>query len=479
MQRLYKLDKNIEKLNDFRSADRLIFKVILSQWFLVSSFGGWFYSTYMFGFLSGGFLTLVSYIGYKKYIGTPMLRIVNSIVLLSFSIILIQQNLGRIEMHFHIFVMLSFLVAYKDYKPISIASIYIIMHHIFFTYLQSNDISFAGMEVVVFNYGCGYDIALLHAFFVLLQWTILFRLTRTSIKSYKNILRSKQDIVELNHELLGYKENLEKEVEKKTKELQLLNESLEKTIQDEIAKNSQKDAMINSQSRLASMGEMIGNIAHQWRQPLNALGITVQKMQKFYHLQKLDDEVMDKSVEKSMMLINKMSTTIDDFLGFFRQDKIKVDFDIKETIEETLHLLDASLKNNFIEVSINEIDEEVIINGYRGEFTQVILNIISNAKDILIEKKVKNPKIDIEVSKQNNEISLYIKDNGGGIPEDIIDKIFEPYFTTKEQGKGTGIGLYMSKVIIEDNIGGNISVQNTKDGACFIMKFKSGDVKNV
>ena len=270
--------------------------------------------------------------------------------------------------------------------------------------------------------------------------------------------------------ILQQKKRLDTEVEEKTRELQLLNESLEQTIKDEVEKNHQKDVVINSQSRLASMGEMIGNIAHQWRQPLNALGITIQKMQRFHQMDKLDEAVMKKSVDKSMMLINKMSDTIDDFMGFFRPDKTKIKFSVSEVVEETVNLLEASLKNSFIEVNIEKTQDDTSIDGYRGEFTQVILNIISNAKDILLENKIKKPKINITISKENDEITINIKDNGGGIPSNIIDKVFEPYFTTKDQGKGTGIGLYMSKMIIEENIGGKISVKNADAGACFTIK---------
>ncbi len=237
-----------------------------------------------------------------------------------------------------------------------------------------------------------------------------------------------------------------------------------------------KEQQMLAQSRLAQMGEMIGNIAHQWRQPLNALGITVQKIQKFHQMDRLDEVIIKKSVDKSMMLINKMSDTIDDFMGFFRPDKIKTLFDIKDVIDETLTLLEASLKNNFIEVIINKDDNEAKIDGYRGEFSQVLINILSNAKDVLRQNNIKHPKINIDVIVNDNEIVVKIKDNGGGIPQDIIKNIFDPYFTTKEQGKGTGIGLYMSKMIIEENIGGKLEAKNINGGACFMIKFNRKNI---
>ncbi len=232
----------------------------------------------------------------------------------------------------------------------------------------------------------------------------------------------------------------------------------------------QKDILLHNQSRFASMGEMIGNIAHQWRQPLNALSITIQKMQRYYEMGKLDEETLNKSIDKSMNLIQKMSSTVDDFMGFFREDKIKISFDVSMAIDETISLLEASIKNNFINLDFKKPSKEITILGYKGEFTQVILNIISNAKDAIKEKNIQNPQIDINLQDQDGFVYVQICDNAGGIPNEIIDKIFDPYFTTKEEGKGTGIGLYMSKVIIEKNMEGNLSIYNTDQGACFVIK---------
>ncbi len=159
-----------------------------------------------------------------------------------------------------------------------------------------------------------------------------------------------------------------------------------------------------------------------------------------------------------------MSKTIDDFRGFFRVDKIKESFSVKESIDETTSLLSAQLKKHNIIVNI--VGEDFIIDGYKSEFKQVILNIISNAKDALLQIK-EDRKINIELQGR----SIVIKDNGGGISEDIINRIFEPYFTTKEQGKGTGMGLYMSKVIIENNLGGKLFVHNIKNGVEFNIKW--------
>jgi len=179
---------------------------------------------------------------------------------------------------------------------------------------------------------------------------------------------------------------------------------------------------------------------------------------------------MDKSIDKSMQLIQKMCTTIDDFMGFFREDRQKTSFDVVEAIEETITLVEASLKNHFINLEFDKPKENKNIQGYRGEFTQVILNLISNAKDALIENKTPLPQINIHITDSEEKIlKIEISDNAGGIPDDIIGFIFNPYFTTKDEGKGTGIGLYMSKIIIEQNMDGKLLVKNTEEGACFTL----------
>ncbi len=251
-----------------------------------------------------------------------------------------------------------------------------------------------------------------------------------------------------------------------------LSKNLDKRVKEELEKNRHKEQLLMQQSKMASMGEMIGNIAHQWRQPLNALAILVQKINLLYNRGELDDKVIEKTTQKSLMLIDKMSETIDDFMGFFRHDKVKSPFDVKDVIKEVLSLLDASLEHNGIRCDFIINSDNTIIEGYKGEFSQVLLNIISNAKDILREKKLSSSKIEIKLSSDDKVVTIEIKDNGGGVPEEIIDRIFEPYFTTKEEGKGTGIGLYMSKIIIEKNMGGKLSIKNDNEGAIFKIELK-------
>ncbi len=159
-----------------------------------------------------------------------------------------------------------------------------------------------------------------------------------------------------------------------------------------------------------------------------------------------------------------MSRTIDDFRNFFRIDKNRENFKVKDATKSVIIMLSAQLKSNGITININ--GDEFLYNGLKREYQQVILNIINNAKDVLIYNKIENPMINIEL----NSNKIIISDNAGGIPKNIIDRVFEPYFTTKEQGKGTGMGLYMSKMIIEDNMNGELSVVNSDNGAIFMIK---------
>jgi len=266
-------------------------------------------------------------------------------------------------------------------------------------------------------------------------------------------------------------ESLHQSLKLKSSQLQVLNDELEKRIEEAVAQSKEKDQIMSHQSKLASMGEMIGNIAHQWRQPLNALSLLLQKQQILYDRNLLTSEKFKEGIDKGTTLINKMSSTIDDFRDFFKPNKTKLPFDVKDAIEGTCKLIDASLYNKSIQLTLN-IQDNITVNGYENEFSQVILNIINNAQDALIQKKVKNSEIKIYTKFEEKIINIFIEDNAGGIPKDQIQRIFEPYFTTKEEGKGTGIGLYMSKMIIEENMSGRLSVVNGDKGAVFSISLE-------
>ena len=228
----------------------------------------------------------------------------------------------------------------------------------------------------------------------------------------------------------------------------------------------QKDQLLFQQSKLAAMGEMIGAIAHQWRQPLNVLAIKLQKLEYAYKKNNLNEEYINNYIEEGILTIDFMSKTIDGFRNFFRVNKTKATFEVKKAIEEIANMQNAQLQNHHIILKID--GENFKYYGLRNEFQQVILNLISNSKDALILNNIVDPKITIMVYKDK----IVIEDNGGGIKKEILNRIFEPYFTTKDQGEGTGIGLYMSKMVIEENLGGKLYLNNIEKGLRVTIELK-------
>jgi PAS domain S-box-containing protein len=246
-----------------------------------------------------------------------------------------------------------------------------------------------------------------------------------------------------------------------------LNARLAAEIEQRMAEIREKDGMLLILGRRAATGEMIGNIAHQWRQPLNALGLLVQDLSLSCEMGILSHEQVLKSSRKSMELVNHLSKTIDDFRSFLKVDKKKVPFKVSETIASSLSLLAGRLKDEQIAVACDVQDDTVTITGYRNEFVQVLLNILNNAGDAFAERKVMEPSIHIGVAREDDRALVTITDNAGGIQEEVMDKIFDPYFTTKNDHQGSGIGLFMSKTIIERRLGGQLTVRNVESGAQF------------
>jgi C4-dicarboxylate-specific signal transduction histidine kinase len=228
----------------------------------------------------------------------------------------------------------------------------------------------------------------------------------------------------------------------------------------------EKERMLIQQSRQAAMGEMIGNIAHQWRQPLNTLGLMMQRLVLFYGRPIFNKEFLDTSVAKSMEIIQHMSNTIDDFRNYFKPDKEKSEFFICDVVKSTLSLLEGSFQEPKISIVIDAHGNPVI-NSYKNEFAQVLLNILINARDAIIEREIGDAQVTITIYDGKGCAVVTVSDNAGGIPEDIINKVFDPYFTTKGPQQGTGVGLFMAKTIIEKNMGGKLAVRNTGSGAEF------------
>ena len=248
--------------------------------------------------------------------------------------------------------------------------------------------------------------AIVILFFMALFTYLMFSIIKNIIKKYKYKVQNRED------------------------ELKALNENLFIKIEKGIQEAKQKDKKILEQAKLARIGSMISMIAHQWRQPLSQLSAILMELETATRFKKVNDEYILNAVNKSDKMIEFMSNTIDDFRNFYKPDKIKEDF-----------LVSDACKN--------------------------AINIISNAKDILIEKEIENPKIQIDIKSKGILSIITIKDNAGGIKEENTELLFDPYYSTKDSSKGTGLGLYISKLIIERNMGGELSVFNDNEGAVF------------
>ena len=251
--------------------------------------------------------------------------------------------------------------------------------------------------------------------------------------------------------------------------LQQKEEDLKDRVAYESSKNWEQNKILIQQSKMAAMGEMIGHIGHQWRQPLNSLGIMFQKLNMAYKKDRLNEQLMDNSTQKAMRIIAQMSKTIDDFRNFFKSDKEFSLCTIADILEQVSNVIEPTLVSKAITLNAN-LENDVEFSCLKNELSQVFLNIIANAMDAIVANKIEDGEISIALKNNNNYLYVIVDDNAGGIPENIIERIFEPYFTTKEKSNGTGIGLYMSRTIIEEHMNGTLEVENTLSGASFQIK---------
>lgn len=286
----------------------------------------------------------------------------------------------------------------------------------------------------------------------------------------------KKSLEQKDKELEELNQNLEQKVKEQTKQLKELNKTLKQRVLEEIKKNEEKQKLLFWQSRMASLGQMLANIAHQWRQPLTELNLTLFNMKKasINH----NEEKIQELYKESKTLISSMSSTIEDFTNFFNPQKDKKSFEVKSAINEALFILKKLLEIENINIQIN-IPNNYKIIGVANELSQVIVNLIQNSKDAFIQNNIKDKTIIIDVKEQiiqsKKYLLLEIKDNAGGINKKHIEKIFDPYFTTKHKSQGTGLGLFMSKMIIEKSLEGELSHKNCDDGSIFTITISEED----
>ncbi|MDR3395327.1 MAG: ATP-binding protein [Parasulfuritortus sp.] len=284
-------------------------------------------------------------------------------------------------------------------------------------------------------------------------------------KSFNQMVDALQDS---RNVLQNYNLELERKVAERTSELDELNRTLDQRVRDEIAKRKEQENLLIHQSRLAAMGEMIGAIAHQWRQPLNALSLVLQNMLMQHRMGQLTDESMNRMEAKASQLVDRMSFTIDEFRNFFKPGKHPELFNLALAVKSAADIMEGVFKNHNIRLEI-ECDDKIELFGLAGEFSQVVLNLLSNAKDAIIESNQRGGYVHVRARQFENRLLVDVEDNGGGIEPAILNKVFEPYFSTKDEGKGSGIGLYMSKMIVENSLKGRLEVANAAEGARFTI----------
>jgi signal transduction histidine kinase len=256
------------------------------------------------------------------------------------------------------------------------------------------------------------------------------------------------------------------QLKQRQEQLEELNRSLDRRVREEVALNRQKDLMLIRQNRQAALGEMLDHIAHQWKQPLNSISLIIQDLGESWSSDELEEGNIEETVDKTMALVDHMSQTINVFRDFYRPEKEKRLFPIRESIDRALSFIAPTLRLHSIRVEL-DVDPGLSAFGYPKEYAQVLLNILANARDAFKTRNIPEPRMIIRACGENDTTSVTITDNAGGIPESIIDRVFDLYFTTNEASGGSGIGLYMSKNIIEKSMGGTLHVMNTGNGTQF------------
>jgi PAS domain S-box-containing protein len=286
----------------------------------------------------------------------------------------------------------------------------------------------------------------------------------------RRILLGERPVILANVRDVTERKRVQAALAARQEEISALNRDLAQRVREATEKNRQKDILLLNRTRLAAMGEMIGNIAHQWRQPLNALSIVLANMRfEFEAACGEEGEALAAAHRQAGDILRKMSATIDDFRDFFRPDKERKAFHVVAAINDALLLIEANLAQHGIALRVTARRNPRVM-GFPGEFSQVALNLVGNARDAILASGVRAGVIAIRVMERHGQAVVHVRDNGGGIPEADLPRVFDPYFTTKNDNGGTGLGLYMSKTIIEDHMRGSLTVANAPGGARFVMR---------
>lgn len=325
-----------------------------------------------------------------------------------------------------------------------------------------------GELVVYYTFSSIYH-KLSNDFYIFLIFITILFVISLFISSYFVKLNLKP-LMKLKDKMLNYSLNDKTIFEEESfkNEVSVINNSaykMIKKIEEEVEKRILYEKDIMQKNRLASMGEMLDNIAHQWRQPLMKISAILLNTDRNIELKNYDEKYLQQRLEDISNTIFFMSNTIDTFREFLNPNKARQNFEVFQAVEKCLKVLNVSLKD--VQVNLNK--KEIYIDAYESEFMQVIISILSNSIEILEQKKIKNKEVNITIFEDDNSIFVSLEDNAGGIEKENLDRVFDPYFTTKHKTGGTGMGLYISKIIMLSSFGGDIKVENGDFGARFVL----------
>lgn len=311
---------------------------------------------------------------------------------------------------------------------------------------------------------------------VLLSYLISMIITNPIKKIVKKIEDTKED-EDLEFDLNKNDEfsYLARTISEDRKKIHSLNKNLELRVHEELEKNKKQDILLQKQSIKAALGDMIDVVAHQWKQPLSIIKIKSEELTILSGIKDLTQEEISSSSETINEQVEHLVNTLDEFRSFFREDKKYETVVLKELVDSTMGLIKNDIIKNDIDVEVN--GDGAKVNLIPNEFKHVIINLFTNTKDAFIQNDIKERKVDITIDEKDNIVIFKFQDNAGGIPQDILSKVFEANFTTKQEGHGTGVGLYMTKMIVE-KISAVIDVTNKNEGACFTIKFDADSKVN-